>query len=109
MDICAGVVDRDGCGHPAGPISIDGGKSAGVDMRLACVLGVERADPAAALFLLLAPSRRVSEANGDSRLAVLPERDGKRRASVRMAGGGVCTSGCRFPAGSAIKPPESTC
>ena len=76
-------------------------------MRLVGGLGVERADPAAVLFLLLAPSRRVSEANGDSRLAVLPERDGNRRASVRMAAGGVWTSGWRFPAGSAIRPPES--
>jgi len=38
--------------------------------------------------LCLAPRRRVSEANGDRRLAVLPVRIGKRRAD-----GGVCTSG----------------
>ena len=62
-------------------------QATGVGVERTELTSIANAADAALFDLFLAPSLRVNDANGDSRLAVLPDRVGKRR-SVR-AGGGV--------------------
>ena len=86
----------------AGVVHLDGCHSAGVDMRLDADVvggsgdGLRKLEVLLDAVLCLAPRRRESDANGENRLAVLPDRDGRRR-SVR-AGGGVCIMACGWNA-----------